>query len=92
MLPASRFRNRANGALEEYEYLERTVMECTNDSNHEEDTDSEARFAYQLDSERDFLRRCESSYLLRDVVESETKVISSSSSYHYKYGHEITEV
>ncbi|CAJ1931762.1 unnamed protein product [Cylindrotheca closterium] len=90
--PASQFHNLANIALDEYEYLERTVMDCTNDSTHEEETDSEARFAYQLDNEREFLRRCESSYLLRDVQQSETKVVPSSSFYHYRYGNDITEV
>lgn len=67
-------------------------MDCSNDSNYDEESDSEARFAYELESERGFFRHSESSYLLRDVQQSESKVIPSSSSCQYKYGPEITEV
>lgn len=91
-VPAARFRSRVDDAIDEYGYLERMVMDCTNDNNNEDETDAEARFAYELETERDFLRHCESSYLLRDAKQSETKVIPSSSAYNFKHMHDLFEV
>lgn len=87
--PASWLRRHVHdAAVDEYDYL---VINCTNDSINEGETDSEARFAYELENERDFLRHCDSSYLLRDMQKSE-KVIPTSSARHYNHVNMLFEV
>ena len=87
-----RFCSHENYVIDEYEHLERMVLDCSSDGNNNEETDSEARFAFELETDREFLRHCESSYLLRDFQQRETTVIPSANTCNFDHTHGCFEV